>query len=663
MSPRSQSSETSLESTPVRVRAGTITVEGDRLTFTTSDKQGQAVLPARAEPVLRRLANSACDLEQLVIEAQSKGQTVDYRLLLTMLLGLYHGDCLKNRSDFRVHFESWQMPPLEDPHLLEPLHRTRAAEIDSTEGTLLFAIACATCFAEVTLVSGAVTFGLPPTGRLWLAVFLLPSAALSIIALLHATVGSFLGHKDFRLGARFSPIGPHLEPDARCLRRHPLEHVLLALACSIFLPLLATLSMQAQLLQAANDAGVFGVVMTAISLLLIAVQLFPGLRTPLGFARDEWIRSGRLGGDRPAKGLPSILAGIGLGAAAIYISTSNYLLLTQLFHWRALFSLGSFAYLTVLASLLLWATLLFWDLGAGLATLAQDFPQLENRLNRLRAEGWWHALFSGTESARKKIDRAFRKHPLFQMLPEALRKDLQSRSRLHKVARGFQLIRQGARSTELFLLISGSAGIYRRGREADGLAIRITSGAVFGEAGFFLGEPRSADVITLEPSEVIVIPRPPGMNRLEIEAANVQDVFRRKIWASQALAGSELFQTLPAEALLHILNYSDPVTLSPGTLVVGEGEGADALWICIQGTASVSVQGSPRPDIEAGGVIGEIGLLWNVPRTASVVTRTECVFLKLSAPAFHRLLSRNLRLASHLQELGAHRLERDKKVA
>ena len=90
-----------------------------------------------------------------------------------------------------------------------------------------------------------------------------------------------------------------------------------------------------------------------------------------------------------------------------------------------------------------------------------------------------------------------------------------------------------------------------------------------------------------------------------------------------------------------------------------EGDPSDSLWICVQGTASVRVKGEPRGALGAGAVLGEIGLIWNTPRTATVATKEDSIFLRLSLAEFRRLMSRNLNFGAHLQELGTQRLETD----
>jgi ATP-binding cassette subfamily B protein len=60
--------------------------------------------------------------------------------------------------------------------------------------------------------------------------------------------------------------------------------------------------------------------------------------------------------------------------------------------------------------------------------------------------------------------------------------------------------------------------------------------------------------------------------------------------------------------------------------------------------------------LQDGDYFGEIALLMDVPRTATVRTRTESLFLTLSRGSFSRMLDRDPRLREKLEEESMARL-------
>ena len=81
------------------------------------------------------------------------------------------------------------------------------------------------------------------------------------------------------------------------------------------------------------------------------------------------------------------------------------------------------------------------------------------------------------------------------------------------------------------------------------------------------------------------------------------------------------------------------VVAPAGTVLIRQGDKADALWILIQGELSVSATGEGQqarelPPVTAPGYVGELGLLHGIPRTASVLARTECTLLRIEGQVF-----------------------------
>ena len=71
-----------------------------------------------------------------------------------------------------------------------------------------------------------------------------------------------------------------------------------------------------------------------------------------------------------------------------------------------------------------------------------------------------------------------------------------------------------------------------------------------------------------------------------------------------------------------------------GDVVVREGtRGARVLafFLILDGTATVTVAGASRPSLGPGDYFGEIGLLLDVPRTATVAAKTDLLCSAMSA--------------------------------
>jgi CRP-like cAMP-binding protein len=132
-------------------------------------------------------------------------------------------------------------------------------------------------------------------------------------------------------------------------------------------------------------------------------------------------------------------------------------------------------------------------------------------------------------------------------------------------------------------------------------------------------------------------------------------VVRRAAAASKIalLTRCHLFADVREGALDQLAGEAVFQDVTAGTDVVREGDPADALYVVDSGTfgAWQAVEdGTQRAltDVSSGGVFGEIGLLANVPRTATVTARTAGRLLRVDGPAFLTALTQNTASAALL---------------
>lgn len=138
---------------------------------------------------------------------------------------------------------------------------------------------------------------------------------------------------------------------------------------------------------------------------------------------------------------------------------------------------------------------------------------------------------------------------------------------------------------------------------------------------------------------------------------------------AEVLAAVPLFAGLDAKAVDSLAAFTFQKTFEPGELIVEEGRTANGMFIILSGGAEV-VKGlktsQPRvvAKLGAGEPIGEMALLGEWPRTASVraVERSECV--GIDRWIFLEHLEREPKLALRLLQILALRLaETDERLA
>jgi ATP-binding cassette subfamily B protein len=132
--------------------------------------------------------------------------------------------------------------------------------------------------------------------------------------------------------------------------------------------------------------------------------------------------------------------------------------------------------------------------------------------------------------------------------------------------------------------------------------------------------------------------------------------------APERLRQIPLFAQADEETLARMTGRFVAERYAQGSEIIREGDAGDTFYIIVHGSVEVVGRGgdgqehrySVRQD---GEVFGEIALLANVPRTASVRALTPCLLLSLARTDFHELLDREAALRATVEQLATQRME------
>jgi CRP-like cAMP-binding protein len=129
-----------------------------------------------------------------------------------------------------------------------------------------------------------------------------------------------------------------------------------------------------------------------------------------------------------------------------------------------------------------------------------------------------------------------------------------------------------------------------------------------------------------------------------------------------ALRKVPLFRGVDDQKLRLLAFMSERVVFEAGENIVVEGDFGDTAYIILSGDADVVIAtpGGEQPVAKVGenDFVGEIAILIDVPRTATVRANTELVALAVSKEHFFKLLNNFPDMAVEVMRALAHRLER-----
>jgi MFS family permease len=126
---------------------------------------------------------------------------------------------------------------------------------------------------------------------------------------------------------------------------------------------------------------------------------------------------------------------------------------------------------------------------------------------------------------------------------------------------------------------------------------------------------------------LLVVPAWPALRRIDRAA-------RVPVERLNLLRGNPIFAPLPESTLEQLADSLQPVRVSAGQEVVRQGESGDRFYLVEEGTLEVTVDGRRVKELGAGESFGEIALLRDVPRTATVTAGTDAVLYTLDRGPF-----------------------------
>lgn len=120
-----------------------------------------------------------------------------------------------------------------------------------------------------------------------------------------------------------------------------------------------------------------------------------------------------------------------------------------------------------------------------------------------------------------------------------------------------------------------------------------------------------------------------------------------------------LFAGCSKKELQELASRTDEVDLRDGYVLMREGRPGREFVVLVEGTAEVTKDGRKLADLEAGDWVGEIALLTNVPRTATVTATSPIRVLVVTDRAFKRLVETMPSIALKVLASVGDRLARD----
>ena len=263
-----------------------------------------------------------------------------------------------------------------------------------------------------------------------------------------------------------------------------------------------------------------------------------------------------------------------------------------------------------------------------IVSIGRRFRALWRRI-RFRLETRWRV------EAAEMIDAL----PIFDDVPVEALNELAGRFRLRTFAAGQPVFRQGDLPESFYVVRRGRVEVVEEDPDTgEERTLRaLGRGDSFGELALVTGAPRAATVRAAEESELFEVNKG-AFDHLLADAVRLPE-FGPTMQELVELRSQPCFSGLSTEQLSELRGHGAWIAVAPGEAIIQEGELGDAFYAISSGQVEVLREGRVVATMGPGSYFGEVALLMDVPRTATVVARTPIRAFRLDREGFEGLVS------------------------
>jgi CRP/FNR family cyclic AMP-dependent transcriptional regulator len=109
--------------------------------------------------------------------------------------------------------------------------------------------------------------------------------------------------------------------------------------------------------------------------------------------------------------------------------------------------------------------------------------------------------------------------------------------------------------------------------------------------------------------------------------------------------------------LIDLLPSGAPLTSLPaGEVIFAQGDKGELMYVVMEGTAQILIEGKVVEIVGPGGILGEMALIDAGRRSATAITKSPCVLVPIDEQGFTDLVTRVPEFALQVMRVLAHRL-------
>lgn len=237
---------------------------------------------------------------------------------------------------------------------------------------------------------------------------------------------------------------------------------------------------------------------------------------------------------------------------------------------------------------------------------------------------------------KRELYAALKGHVLFKHLDPIEQQDIFDCMFEMVYLPGDLIVNQGDDGDNFYIISEGEVDVYID----KNFKHTLGEGSYFGELALIYNTPRSADVKAKTDVKLWAIDRD---SYRRILAGNT---LKKRQMYGEFLASVPLLSSLDDWELTNVADALEEVNFEPNEVIIQQGDDGDHFFIIVEGWAHVLIKTNPDPTVPQlrvaslgpSSYFGELALLFNKPRAATIIAETKMKCVRLDRGRFERLL-------------------------
>jgi len=273
---------------------------------------------------------------------------------------------------------------------------------------------------------------------------------------------------------------------------------------------------------------------------------------------------------------------------------------------------------------------------------------------------WGRALNQEMVDEQAERRKPLKRVPLFSSCTDEELDKVASALKTERFAVGEAILSEGDSGDKFYIVKRGKATVWQT--DDEGVERKVDEkgpGQYFGEVALVSQAPRNATVRAETPLSVFTLEQE-DFDRLVRQYVDLAYQVDSNVKHSWILRGMPIFDELDSCDLDLLAEQLQVETFKAGEVVFHEGDPGDKYYIVESGQLVITrAQNNETVELSrrgSGDYVGEIALLENRPRTATITCSVDSTLLSLEGRYFHELVSKNMQVSEVVSRTVSRRL-------